>query len=60
MAGDMYYRCYPKEARELACQCATKFKVDFPPHWSVKPVAGKDWLSRFISQNHVLSIRRPE
>jgi len=51
----------PKEARQLAYQCATKFKVNFPPrpNWSVKSAAGEDWLSEFISRNNVLSIRRP-
>jgi len=60
MAGDMYYGLSPKEARQLAYQCATKFKVNFPPNWSVQSAAGEDWLSGFISRNNVLSIRRPE
>jgi len=40
MAGDTYYGLSPTEACELAYQCATRFKVNFPPHWSHSFVKG--------------------
>jgi transposase len=59
-ASDMYYGLSPKDARQLAFQCAVKFNVAFPSTWSNKLEAGEDWLSGFISRNPGLSIRTPE
>lgn len=59
-ASDMFYGLSPKEARQLAFQCAVKFDVQFPTTWSDNSKAGEDWLSGFISRNPGLSIRTPE
>nr|XP_049704587.1 uncharacterized protein LOC126056252 isoform X1 [Helicoverpa armigera] len=60
-SASIYFGLLPEEVRQLAYQCAVKFKVqNIPPSWHKNGEAGKDWLTNFLKRNPTLSIRTPE
>ncbi|XP_026762195.2 uncharacterized protein LOC131843013 [Achroia grisella] len=58
--AQIFHGIGPKDVRRLAYECAVKYNLKIPEVWHTNKMAGKDWLTGFLSRNDRLSIRKPE
>ncbi|XP_023942774.1 uncharacterized protein LOC112049208 [Bicyclus anynana] len=58
--AQIFHGIGPKEVRRMAYDCAIKYKISIPNTWHTNKMAGKEWMSAFLTRNTRLSIRKPE
>lgn len=58
--AQIFHGIGPKEVRRMAYDCAIKFKISMPEAWLRNKMAGKDWMTAFLTRNTRLSIRKSE
>lgn len=58
--AQIFHGIGPKEVRRMAYDCAIKYKLSIPDTWHTNKMAGKDWMTGFLTRNTSLSIRKPE
>lgn len=58
--AQIFHGIGPKEVRRMTYDCAIKYKINIPDTWHTNKMAGKDWMSAFLTRNTSLSIRKPE